>query len=119
ADRRPEGHRHRRVRPGRCRGPAVRPRGTDRQAVGAAEVRIGDPVGAARTGPAEHFAPPTLETVVVPAPGQRGRLQAALSQLAEQDPLINLRQDDVRQELYVSLYGEVQKEVVQATLADD
>jgi len=86
---------------------------------GLREVRIGDPVGAARTGPAEHFAPPTLETVVVPAPGQRGRLQAALSQLAEQDPLINLRQDDVRQELYVSLYGEVQKEVVQATLADD
>jgi Translation elongation factors (GTPases) len=75
-------------------------------------VRIGDPVGAARTGPAEHFAPPTLETVVVPAPGQRGRLQAALSQLAEQDPLIDLRQDDLRQELYVSLYGEVQKEVL-------
>ena len=86
---------------------------------GLREVRIGDPVGAARTGPAEHFAPPTLETVVVPAPGQRGRLQAALSQLAEQDPLIDLRQDDVRQELYVSLYGEVQKEVVEATLADD
>jgi ribosomal protection tetracycline resistance protein len=86
---------------------------------GLREVRIGDPIGAARTGSAEHFAPPTLETVVVPAPGQRGRLQAALSQLAEQDPLINLRQDDVRQELYVSLYGEVQKEVVQATLADE
>ena len=41
------------------------------------------------------------------------------SQLAEQDPLINLRQDDVRQELFVSLYGEVQKEVIQATLAND
>jgi ribosomal protection tetracycline resistance protein len=86
---------------------------------GLREVRIGDPIGVARTGPAEHFAPPTLETVVVPAPGQRGRLQAALSQLAEQDPLIDLRQDDVRQELYVSLYGEVQKEVLEATLADD
>jgi ribosomal protection tetracycline resistance protein len=43
----------------------------------------------------------------------------ALAQLAEQDPLINLRQDDIRQEIYVSLYGEVQKEVIQATLADD
>ena len=42
-------------------------------------------------------------------------LHVALTQLAEQDPLINLRQDDV-QELYVSLYGEVQKEVIQATL---
>ena len=86
---------------------------------GLREVRIGDPVGVPRTGPAEHFAPPTLETVVVPAPGRRGALQAALTQLAEQDPLIDLRQDDVRQELYVSLYGEVQKEVLQATLADD
>ena len=46
-------------------------------------------------------------------------LHVALTQLAEQDPLINLRQDDVRQEISVSLYGEVQKEVIQATLADD
>jgi ribosomal protection tetracycline resistance protein len=46
-------------------------------------------------------------------------LHAALAQLAEQDPLINLRQDDSRGEMFVSLYGEVQKEVVQATLAND
>ena len=49
----------------------------------------------------------------------KGALHVALAQLAEQDPLINLRQDDVRQELFVSLYGEVQKEVIQATLADE
>ena len=30
-----------------------------------------------------------------------------------------MRQDDLRQELSVSLYGEVQKEVIGATLADD
>jgi ribosomal protection tetracycline resistance protein len=86
---------------------------------GLRDVRIGDAIGRPRTGPAEHFAPPTLETVVVPSPGERGALQAALSQLAEQDPLIDLRQDDARQELHVSLYGEVQKEVLQATLADE
>ena len=40
----------------------------------------------------------------------------ALSDLAEQDPLINLRQDDSRQELFLSLYGEVQKEIVAQTL---
>jgi ribosomal protection tetracycline resistance protein len=58
--------------------------------------------------------------VVVPRrPGDKGRLHLALTQLAEQDPLIDLRQDDIRGELYVSLYGEVQKEVIQATLADD
>jgi ribosomal protection tetracycline resistance protein len=43
----------------------------------------------------------------------------ALSDLAEQDPLINLRQDDTRQELFLSLYGEVQKEIVAQTLAGD
>ena len=53
------------------------------------------------------------------ATADKGALHAALAQLAEQDPLINLRQDDVRQEIFVSLYGEVQKEVIQATLADD
>ena len=50
---------------------------------------------------------------------QRGALHAALEQLAEQDPLIHVRQDDVRRELSVSLFGEVQKEVIQATLASD
>lgn len=91
---------------------------------GLAGVRIGDAVGAA-VGRAEearrhHFAPPTLETVVVPdRAADRGPLHAALFQLAEQDPLIALRQDDIRQELYVSLYGEVQKEVIEATLAEE
>jgi len=83
-------------------------------------VRIGDRLGAFDTASARHFAPPTLETVVVPCHrSARGALHAALTELAEQDPLIDLRQDDVRQEISVSLYGEVQKEVIQATLADD
>jgi ribosomal protection tetracycline resistance protein len=43
----------------------------------------------------------------------------ALGQLAEQDPLINVRQDDSLGEISVSLYGEVQKEVIAATLASD
>jgi ribosomal protection tetracycline resistance protein len=37
--------------------------------------------------------------------------------LAEQDPLINLRQDNIRREITVSLYGEMQKQVIEATLA--
>jgi ribosomal protection tetracycline resistance protein len=87
---------------------------------GLGEIRIGDAVGEPRTGTDHYFAPPTLETAVVPRePADKGRLYLALSQLAEQDPLINLRQDDLRQELYVSLYGEVQKEVIEATLAVD
>ncbi|WP_435876994.1 GTP-binding protein [Streptomyces acidicola] len=87
---------------------------------GLADVRIGDAVGLPRKGADEHhFAPPTLETVVVPVRSRdKGALHTALTQLAEQDPLINLRHDGIRQEISVSLYGEVQKEVIQATLAD-
>jgi ribosomal protection tetracycline resistance protein len=49
----------------------------------------------------------------------KAALHEALGRLAEQDPLISIRQDDTRQELSVRLYGEVQKEVIEATLADD
>ena len=52
-----------------------------------------------------------------PADGQR--LRVALGQLAEQDPLIDVRQDDERAEISVSLYGEVQREVIESTLADE
>jgi ribosomal protection tetracycline resistance protein len=88
---------------------------------GLGDIQIGDTLGvSATTSERHHFAPPTLETVIVPRhSADKGALQIALTQLAEQDPLINLRQDDIRQELFVSLYGEVQKEVIQATLATD
>jgi ribosomal protection tetracycline resistance protein len=107
------------------RGPAIRSgsvtAGRIAKLWGLAAVRIGDTIGLTRLDPTRHqFAPPTLETVVVPdRPGERGSLHSALAQLAEQDPLIDLRQDDVRQEVSVSLYGEVQKEVIGATLADE
>ena len=81
-------------------------------------VQVGDTVGTPRPGERHHFAPPTLETVVIPLHrSDKGALHAALTQLAEQDPLINLRQD--REEIAVSLYGEVQKEVIEATLLDE
>ena len=106
------------------RGPAVQ-----RQAVsagqigklwGLAEARVGDRLGEAGNDAGLQFAPPTLESAVVPCdPRDKNRLRVALGQLAEQDPLINVRQDDERQEIYVSLYGAVQKEVIQSTLADD
>jgi ribosomal protection tetracycline resistance protein len=89
---------------------------------GLGDVRIGDVLGTPPpTASADHhFSPPTLETVVLPCrPSDKGALHVALTRLAEQDPLINLRQDEIRQEISVSLYGEVQKEVIQATLADE
>jgi ribosomal protection tetracycline resistance protein len=98
----------------------VVPAGRIAQVWGLGEVRVGDAVGAGRPASVPAFARPTLETVVVPRDDvDRGALQTALGQLAEQDPLIDVRQDDERREISVSLYGEVQKEVVQATLADD
>ena len=85
-------------------------------------VRIGDVIG--RSGPAgtpdRQFSPPTLETVVSPRlDGDRVALHLALTQLAEQDPLINLRRDESRHETSICLYGEVQKEVIEATLAEE
>ena len=106
-------------------GPAVQRPSVSAGAVaklwGLAQIQIGDRIG--EIGPeasGHHFSPPTLESVVVARnPDDRARLRVALAQLAEQDPLINVRQDDTRQEISVSLYGEVQKEVIQATLANE
>ena len=83
--------------------------------------RIGDRFGPlTRTAEPPAFAPPTLETAVVPRQaGQARAVFDALTELAEQDPLIDLRQDDARQELFLSLYGEVQKEIVAQTLLGD
>jgi ribosomal protection tetracycline resistance protein len=107
------------------RGPAVRREqvraGQIGKLWGLRDVRIGDTIGVPPAGrPGHRFAPPTLETVVAPLrPADRGALHTALAQLAEQDPLIGLRRDEAAGELLLSLYGEVQKEVIQATLADE
>ncbi|MDA1360029.1 TetM/TetW/TetO/TetS family tetracycline resistance ribosomal protection protein [Glycomyces luteolus] len=87
---------------------------------GLGEVRIGDAIGRPPKLRTEHFLRPALETVVAPVDERdRPALHAALTRLAEQDPLIGLRHDETRRELSVSLYGEVQKEVIGATLAEE
>jgi ribosomal protection tetracycline resistance protein len=107
------------------RGPAVQRAAVSAGQIGKLwglnEIRIGDTIGPAQTTAGRrYFAPPTLETVIVPRRlADKGSLHLALTQLTEQDPLINLHQDDIRQELFLSLYGEVQKEVIQETLATD
>lgn len=86
---------------------------------GLTDARIGDGIG-------EHdlavrktrFSPPMLETAVSARdPKQRGQLYTALASLAEQDPFISLRIDESAGVLYLSLYGEVQREVIEETLA--
>jgi ribosomal protection tetracycline resistance protein len=84
------------------------------------DAQIGDIVGERppRT-PRREFPPPTLQSVVEPSdPDDAHALRVALAQLAEQDPLINVR-DEPDGELTVSLYGEVQQQVIEATLRDD
>lgn len=83
---------------------------------GLSTARVGDVVGRALPGDerASQFPPPSYETVVGVAPGDRGRLYAALTELAEQDPLIRVRRRG--EEITVSLYGEVQREVLAAVL---
>jgi ribosomal protection tetracycline resistance protein len=106
-------------------GPAVQRRSVSAGAIakvwGLHDIRIGDAIGEVEAeGTAHEFPPPTLESVVEAVdPDDAASLRAALAQLDEQDPLINVRQDETSNELSVSLYGEVQKEVIEATLADD
>ena len=86
---------------------------------GLGAVRVGDAIGEPRPGEdvSARFPRPALEAVVFARnAAQQGSLRAALAQLAEQDPLIDVRQDEHRHEIYVSLYGDVQKEVIAATL---
>lgn len=87
--------------------------------VGLSEIAIGDQLGHwDPTKGGRHFAPPGLEAVVrARDPADRPGLFEALRQLAEQDPLIDARLDGPDLEATVSLYGEVQKEVLAARLA--
>lgn len=85
---------------------------------GLKDVRIGDTLGVPKPGHrTSSFPPPVLESIVRPVdPAQRHRLNAALADLADQDPLISIRRDTARNLIAVRLYGEVQKEVIAATL---
>ncbi|MDT0266513.1 TetM/TetW/TetO/TetS family tetracycline resistance ribosomal protection protein [Streptomyces sp. DSM 44915] len=83
-------------------------------------VRVGDRLGRPPRGAAAaHFAPPGLETVVRAAePARRGVLHAALTALADEDPLIRFRTDPDGT-LTVLLYGAVQREVLAERLRRD
>ncbi len=86
---------------------------------GLRSARIGDRIGESDSHEiAPAFPAPALESVVRPLDaGQITRLREALEQLAEQDPLMTLRQRNEEGEISVRLYGEVQKEVIIETLA--
>ncbi|MGR3931626.1 tetracycline resistance ribosomal protection protein Otr(A) [Streptomyces sp. BRA346] len=89
---------------------------------GLPEVRVGDRLGEFHDEREEaHFAAPTLHTLVharEPGPAAAARLHTALLALADQDPLITARAMPGGA-TSVLLYGEVQKQIIAATLAQD
>ena len=86
---------------------------------GLSTARIGDTFGPAARAVERHAVRPADagDRDRAAPPADKRAVFDALTDLAEQDPLIDLRQDDARQELFLSLYGEVQKEIVAQTLA--
>jgi len=82
------------------------------------DIKIGDIIGE-RTNYIKdiHFAEPQLEAAIEAVPKERIHdLYAALMDLCEEDPLIKVWKDDIHNELYTRLFGEVQKEVIETTL---
>lgn len=82
------------------------------------DIKIGDIIGE-RTDYIKdiHFAEPQMEAAIEAVPKKRIHdLYAALMELCEEDPLIKVWKDDVHNELYIRLFGEVQKEVIETTL---
>ncbi|MEV0174275.1 tetracycline resistance ribosomal protection protein Otr(A) [Streptomyces sp. NPDC050803] len=83
-----------------------------------AGLRVGDRLGEV-TDRAPQFAPPTLQTLVrARRPEQAAALRSALLALADQDPLLHARPTDSGATALL-LYGEVQMEVLAATLVQD
>ncbi len=87
---------------------------------GLGECLIGDYVGELPAGKlSAQFARPSLEAVVVSDKTEdRAKLHQALMMLSEQDPLIQVRQNE-QGVLSVRLYGEVQREVIKTMLHDE
>lgn len=80
---------------------------------------IGDSLGLPPRRRTHRFPPATLQALVEPEdPTQRTALYAGLTELADEDPLVDLRVDTVDGEAAVSLHGEVQKEVIAALLEE-
>lgn len=81
--------------------------------------RIGDSLGRPPRRRNHRFPPAALQALVEPEdPTQRTALYAGLTELADEDPLIDLRVDETDGEAAVSLHGEVQKEVITALLEE-
>ncbi len=84
---------------------------------GLPRLRVGDHLGTSATARPRAFRLPTMETVVTSA--DPAALFAALDTLSDEDPFIDVRRGPEPGSLVVSLYGEVQREVIADRLADE
>ncbi|MEU7750296.1 translation factor GTPase family protein [Micromonospora sp. NPDC049171] len=88
-------------------------------AVRGVSARIGQHVGDPPRRHVYRFPPPTRQAIVEPVdPAQRLAMFAGLAELADEDPLVDLRLDEQQSEAVIRLHGEVQKEVLAALLKD-
>jgi ribosomal protection tetracycline resistance protein len=88
-------------------------------AVRGLSARIGQHVGEPPVRRLYRFPPPTRQALVEPVdPSRRLALFAGLTELADEDPLVDLRLDEQQEEAVIRLHGEVQKEVIAALLED-
>ncbi|MGH2480339.1 MAG: tetracycline resistance protein, partial [Ktedonobacteraceae bacterium] len=87
---------------------------------GLKQVKIGDVLGEwSEHIKTLHFAMPHLETRIEATRSEQDhQLYQALLELAEEDPLISVLKDDVHQSIYLRIFGEVQKEVIETTLKE-
>lgn len=63
------------------------------------------------------LARPTLKTKISLADGEdKHKLYMALLNLSDEDPLLDLETDDSNKDIYINLFGEVQKEIISSVL---
>ncbi|MDR0270500.1 TetM/TetW/TetO/TetS family tetracycline resistance ribosomal protection protein [Paenibacillus sp.] len=87
---------------------------------GLEDVRIGDIVGESSNQIKRFsFAVPRMETKIEAAdPSQTHHLYQALVSMSEEDPLIQVVKNEIHQDLYIRIFGEVQKEVIESALKE-
>jgi ribosomal protection tetracycline resistance protein len=102
-------------------GVLVRPSAAAGQiaAVRGLSARVGQHIGDPPRRHAYRFPPATRQALVEPVePAQRLAMFAGLAELADEDPLVDLRLDERQEQAVVRLHGDVQKEVLAALLED-
>lgn len=87
---------------------------------GLSDVKIGDVVGVWSDHMRElHLVEPQMEARIEAIPPEQNHyLYHVLTELAEEDPLIKVTKDTFHDEIYLRIFGEVQKEVLEAMLLD-